>query len=63
MKMAEPKKNSFVPATPAELEALSVGELTDLQSALETEINRVRLMIRQKKIHTEGAAAMFRKQF
>jgi uncharacterized small protein (DUF1192 family) len=61
--MLENKKPAFQPATQTELEALSIGELTDLQSALETEINRVRLMIRQKKIHTEGAAAMFRKQF
>ncbi len=61
--MLENKKPVFQPATQIELEALSIGELTDLQSALETEINRVRLMIRQKKIHTEGAAAMFRKQF
>ena len=61
--MPETSKPVFQPATQTELESLSIGELTDLQSALETEINRVRLMIRQKKVHTEGAAAMFRKQF
>jgi uncharacterized small protein (DUF1192 family) len=61
--MSENKNPSFQPATPAALEALSLGELSDLISALETEINRVRLMIRQKKVHSEGAAAMFRKQF
>jgi uncharacterized small protein (DUF1192 family) len=53
----------FKPIPQVSLETLSIGELTDLLSALETEMNRVRLMIRQKKVHGESAAAMFRKQF
>jgi uncharacterized small protein (DUF1192 family) len=47
-------------AKPADLQMMSIGDLKDYITSLESEITRAEVMIKQKESHRSGADSLFK---